>query len=404
MRIPTAILAIAMMANLALPATAGEKRTLALHFDHTGEDLMITYKDGDRYIPQALERLNTFLRDWRRNEPTEMDPKLFDLVWSVYRDVGATQPIHIVSAYRSPATNQMLRSKSNGVAENSQHIRGHAMDFFIPGISLSKLRAAAMKRQGGGVGYYPTSGSPFVHLDTGGIRAWPRMTRAQLLKLFPDGKTVHLPADGKALAGYDVALAELKRGKKPATEVAERPKGTTLVDILFGKPAATTPSPAPESVQIAAAALDSAEAAPLPVVRTSEPIVAAIEAPIPATRPAWMTKTNPDIQVIEGDYAVLGYAKVSQSLTGEDPFDFLLDLHDQAPEARETDTLSSFEHGGMLVADDILLSEANAYLEGAAFAKLSKPEQSDIRFLIQLPEALVPETFEPIGRTVTRRF
>ena len=92
------------------------------------------------------------------------------------------------------------RSKRSGVARHSQHTLGKAIDFYIPGVPLDKLRATAMRLQGGGVGYYPTSGSPFVHLDVGNVRAWPRMTREQLVKLFPDGRTVHLPADGDAPA------------------------------------------------------------------------------------------------------------------------------------------------------------------------------------------------------------
>ncbi|RAI32807.1 hypothetical protein CH341_32045, partial [Rhodoplanes roseus] len=93
----------------------------------------------------------------------------------------------------------MLRSRSSGVAKRSQHTAGKAMDFFIPGVPLEKLRKIASKKQVGGVGYYPTSGSPFVHLDVGSVRHWPRMTRRQLLALFPDGKTLHIPSDGKPL-------------------------------------------------------------------------------------------------------------------------------------------------------------------------------------------------------------
>jgi hypothetical protein len=109
----------------------------------------------------------------------------------------------------------MLRAKSSGVAENSQHMLGKAMDVFIPGIKLSTLRAAAMKHQVGGVGYYPTSGSPFVHMDTGNVRAWPRMTTAQLKTVFPDGKTLHIPVDGRPLSktGYAYAQAEWKKCK-----------------------------------------------------------------------------------------------------------------------------------------------------------------------------------------------
>ena len=228
------------------PAQAATERALYLYYTHTKETARIVFKRNGQYVQSGLNELNQFLRDWRRNEPTKMDPRLFDLIWEVYQDVGGSQPINIVSAYRSPATNAMLASKSSGVADNSQHMRGTAMDFFIPGVPLAKLRAAAMKKQVGGVGYYPTSGSPFVHLDTGSVRAWPRMTRAQLKDLFPDGKTMHLPTDGKVLSqqGYNVALAEWKRchaypcnGSSSGTQVASASGGSgrTLMDLLFGE-------------------------------------------------------------------------------------------------------------------------------------------------------------------------
>jgi len=142
-----------------------------------------------------------------------MDPRLLDLVWEVYQRSGAKDYVHIVSAYRSPATNNMLRgrSRNTGVAKNSQHTLGKAMDFFIPGVKLAKLRATAMQMQVGGVGYYPTSGSPFVHLDVGRVRAWPRMSRQELVRIFPNGKTLHVPADGKPLPGYNVAMVDYKR-------------------------------------------------------------------------------------------------------------------------------------------------------------------------------------------------
>ena len=138
-----------------LSAASGE-RSLYLYYTHTKETKRITFRRNGRYVQSGLDELNTFLRDWRRNEPTKMDPALFDLLWQVYQDVGATSPINIVSAYRSPRTNEMLRSRSGGVAKNSRHTMGMAIDFFIPGIPVSKLREAAMRRQVGGVGYYPT--------------------------------------------------------------------------------------------------------------------------------------------------------------------------------------------------------------------------------------------------------
>lgn len=183
-------------------------RTLYLHHTHTGETGRFTFKRNGQYDQAVLRQMNVFLADWRTKEPTKMDPALFDLLWEVYQEVGATQPYNIVSSYRSPKTNAMLASKSSGVAENSQHMRGKAMDVFIPGVNLSKLRAAGMRHQVGGVGFYPTSGSPFVHMDTGNVRAWPRMTRAQLEKVFPDGKTLHLPVDGKPLSDKGRAYAQ----------------------------------------------------------------------------------------------------------------------------------------------------------------------------------------------------
>lgn len=263
-----------------VPAAAASERALYLYYTHTKETARIVFKRNGQYVQSGLNELNQFLRDWRRNEPTKMDPRLFDLVWEVYQEVGGSQPVNIVSAYRSPATNAMLAERSSGVADNSQHMRGTAMDFFIPGVPLAKLRAAAMRKQVGGVGYYPTSGSPFVHLDTGSVRAWPRMTRAQLKEIFPDGKTMHLPTDGTPLSqeGYQVAMAEWKRchaypcnGGNSGTQVAEGGSGRSLMDLFFGggdQPAsAAVASPAP--VQVAAAAPQPAipQVAPMPALR-----------------------------------------------------------------------------------------------------------------------------------------
>ncbi|CAN7367878.1 DUF882 domain-containing protein [Pararhizobium sp. LjRoot255] len=190
---------------------AGQTRTLKLYFVHTREKASITFKRNGRYDAKGLQQVNRFLRDWRRNEPTKMDPRLLDLVWEVYQKSGSRDYIHVVSAYRSPATNGMLRSRSKGVAKKSQHMLGKAMDFYLPDVRLKNLREIGMKFQVGGVGYYPTSGSPFVHMDVGGVRAWPRMSRGELARLFPDGKTMHVPADGKPLPGYELAVADYKR-------------------------------------------------------------------------------------------------------------------------------------------------------------------------------------------------
>ncbi len=202
----------------------GDTRTLTIYHAHTKESLTVTYRRNGQYDERALEQLNWLLRDWRRDEPTRMDPRLFDTLWTVYRETGSDEAIHVVSAYRSPQTNSMLRRRSGAVAEHSQHMLGKALDFYLPDVSVDRIRAIGMRLQNGGVGYYPSSYTPFIHLDVGSVRAWPRMTRDQLVRLFPDGRTVHLPADGNPLPGYEEARAEvLARGGKVAgiTAVAD---------------------------------------------------------------------------------------------------------------------------------------------------------------------------------------
>jgi uncharacterized protein YcbK (DUF882 family) len=213
-----ALVALLMFAGLIGTAqAASENRALRLFFTHTGERATIVYKRNGEFDAKGLGQINRFLRDWRKNEPTKMDPRLLDLVWEVYQRSGAKEPIHVVSAYRSPSTNNMLRgrSRSTGVAKRSQHMLGKAMDFYIPGVKLATLRSLAMQMQIGGVGFYPTSGSPFVHLDVGNVRAWPRMSRQELARLFPNGRTLHLPADGRALPGYELAIADQKKRVRP---------------------------------------------------------------------------------------------------------------------------------------------------------------------------------------------
>ncbi len=197
----------------------GDTRSLTIFHTHTRESVTVTFRRDGRYDDQALSQLNWLLRDWRTDEPIKMDPRLFDILWELYREVGSSEPVNIISAYRSPETNGMLRRRSSGVSEHSQHMLGKAMDIRLPDVDTGRLRAAAMRLQYGGVGYY--SSSAFVHIDTGSVRAWPRMTQDQLARLFPDGKTLHLPANGKPLAGYEIA-----EGRDP---VAERRAGAAGV-------------------------------------------------------------------------------------------------------------------------------------------------------------------------------
>lgn len=224
-------------------AASAETRSLRLYFIHTGERAEITFKRNGRYDANGLKQINNLLRDWRRNEPTKMDPRLLDLVWEAYRASGSRDYVHVVSAYRSPATNSMLRSRSKGVAKKSQHMLGKAMDFYLPDVKLKKLREIGLKMQGGGVGYYPTSGSPFVHFDVGNVRHWPKMSRKELVALFPNGKTLHVPSDGKPLPGFEQAVAAYESRKKSGgTAVAlasssSGSRGGGLLAALFGRSA-----------------------------------------------------------------------------------------------------------------------------------------------------------------------
>lgn len=212
----------------------GDTRTLTFHHTHRDEDLTVTFKRNGRYDDDGLKKLNYYLRDWRNDETTNMDPHLFDILWEVYREVGGREPIQIISSYRSPQTNSMLRRRGRGVARFSQHMLGKAMDFFIPGVSLDDVRSAGLRIQRGGVGFYPTSGSPFVHLDTGNVRHWPRMTHDQLARVFPDGKTVHVPSDGQPLRNYALAAAEIERrgGSGAIERTAVRPTRNIFARLL----------------------------------------------------------------------------------------------------------------------------------------------------------------------------
>lgn len=241
-------LAAVMLATVLMSAgvaEAAQTRALKIFHIHSREKATIVFKRNGRYDAAGLKKLNSILRDWRRNEPTRMDPRLFDLIWEVYQKSGSRDYIHVIGGYRSPATNAMLRSRSRGVAEKSQHMLGKAMDFYIPDVSLRKIREIGVKFQVGGVGFYPTSGSPFVHMDVGGVRAWPRLPRRELARLFPDGKTLHRPAEGGQMPGYSSALADYKRrvganaivvaGGNSKNSDNVRSEGKSLLAALFSR-------------------------------------------------------------------------------------------------------------------------------------------------------------------------
>lgn len=304
----------------------GDTRTISMHHLHTGEKLTITYKRNGRYDDEALKKLNHLLRDWRKNEEVVMDPRLIDLVWEAQRELGAKEAIQIICGYRAPATNAMLRRRSSGVARFSQHTLGKAIDFYIPGVPLNELRTVGLRMQRGGVGFYPTSGSPFVHLDIGSVRHWPRMTREQLAKVFPDGRTVHVPTDGHPMANYALALADIeKRGSEPSTLslAAARNDGVSTTDKrgllakLFGfgknqknqdeaedadetaaiKPAVTRGKPVrTETAPVAVAAATPAPVAPVPLPKVRPEM----QTPVKVTTVAARPETRPEAATASG--------------------------------------------------------------------------------------------------------
>ncbi len=321
----------------------GDTRTIHLYHTHTGESIDATFRVDGRYDQAVLDRLNYFLRDWRNNDQIAMDPRLFDTVWEVYRTAGADQPIQIYSAYRSPETNAMLRRRSRAVAEHSQHMLGKAMDTTMPGMPMERIREIAMRLQRGGVGYYQSAN--FVHIDVGGVRSWPRMNYDQLARLFPDGKTVHIPSNGQPMARYEEARAEI--AARGGTELPPAQQSQGFFAWLFGgsgdaprdggaapvqpmatayanntegdeasvatggparrEPAATQAAPEPRPTVVASASpettaptimvaepapVDRGDAAgevtgslPLPPRRPMDLIVASADIPLPPTRP-----------------------------------------------------------------------------------------------------------------------
>ncbi len=162
-------------ASAATSATVSKApvRTLSFFHTHTGERARITYCCDGQYDPQALRAVNHLLRDFRANKQTDIDPSLLDLLHELGDTLEKDQPFHIISGYRAPETNMMLRERGGGhtgVASKSLHMVGKAIDIRLPGVKLDNLRAAAKSLKVGGVGYYPSSN--FVHIDTGRVRYW----------------------------------------------------------------------------------------------------------------------------------------------------------------------------------------------------------------------------------------
>jgi len=153
-----------------LLAQSASARALSFTHTHTGERLAVEYFSGGAYLPDALTTVNHFLRDFRTDEVHVIDPGLLDLLHGLTGLTQTTRPFQVISGYRSAATNEMLRHKSEGVAAGSLHMKGLAIDIRLADVPLAKLRSAALAVGRGGVGYYPAS--DFVHVDTGRVRTW----------------------------------------------------------------------------------------------------------------------------------------------------------------------------------------------------------------------------------------
>lgn len=254
----TSAVVTAVICGSSITAAPQNARTIALYNIHTKETTTVLYKKDGQFIQSALEKINWAFRDWRKDEATRMDPTLVDLLWEMHAELGSREPIHIISGYRSRGTNDMLRKTVGGQASESRHILGKAADVHFPDVPLKALRYSALVRERGGVGYYPTSAIPFVHVDTDRIRHWPRLPRYELALLFPNGTTKHQPADGGAITIEDVRVAKA-RHQDLAVQVAAfhtgRARGQPGIAVaaLGGNPqGAAEKSPAASATRVAA--------------------------------------------------------------------------------------------------------------------------------------------------------
>ncbi|MBO9428391.1 YcbK family protein [Sulfitobacter sp. R18_1] len=166
--------AVAMAA--AFPAVAqahasSGTRALKIYNVNNRESIHATFVRDGKYDQEGIRQLNHFMRDWRNNQVHNIDLDVFEILYGIQTHLGVQESgLHLISGYRSPATNRMLRSRSSGVAKYSLHLDGRAADIRVPGVNLWKLRETALKLRAGGVGYY--TGSNFVHVDNGRVRTW----------------------------------------------------------------------------------------------------------------------------------------------------------------------------------------------------------------------------------------
>ncbi|MCR8547286.1 DUF882 domain-containing protein [Salipiger sp. P9] len=149
---------------------AGDIRRLRMYSGRTGEKIDMIYWIEGEYISESLKQINYFMRDWRTNDVKSIDARTVDIMTAAHNLMDCSEPYMLVSGYRSPKTNAMLRARSSGVAKNSRHLRGEAADLHLNSRSVNQMARAAQACRAGGVGRY--SGSSFVHMDCGPVRTW----------------------------------------------------------------------------------------------------------------------------------------------------------------------------------------------------------------------------------------
>ncbi len=290
-------------ASVVTGAWAGDKaRTISFYHIHTKETLTVTYKRSGKFVPEAMKKIDWFMRDWRKDVSTKIDPNTIDIIWEMHKELGSKMPVHVISGHRSKGTNDMLRRTRGGQARRSQHITGKAIDVAFPDIPVRQLRYSAMIRERGGVGYYPTSAIPFVHVDTARVRHWPRMGRHELALLFPSGRTKHRPPDGRPITRTDAQQArkrapntakhvaqffDVRNGTKPPVLIADA-KGWTA------SPSDVIKAPAPKPAKRPAKAIEKkvalAAAAPVKSAPKKEAAPRLISAPQLAARPTRLAR------------------------------------------------------------------------------------------------------------------
>ena len=167
-----AALGLAVIGTAIKPADvrAADARQLSFYHTHTHRSLDVVYYANGEYVDSALDEINRFLKDFRTGEITAINPRLLDLLHDLRNELDSIEAYEVISAYRSPKTNEMLRTKTSGVAKKSQHLKGNAIDVRLRGIRTAALRDTAMSMQRGGVGFYEKS--DFVHVDMGPVRSW----------------------------------------------------------------------------------------------------------------------------------------------------------------------------------------------------------------------------------------